>query len=445
MKDEKNVAAVKIFRRKNDKWNNFCNFAPQKDKIAMNYEEMLAARGDGRQNKTRLPIGEYYRMQVDGKFRGRVDVRQELNQSVVFSEALKTECERNKRLTNSHQLHYTAVEEAGEVRYLDIEPGVYFSMQQLLNDNPAVVAQKGFLDDVLKELVDITKYLHGQGIWHVCYSPSTVLVRKGDYSVKLLSHGSFYLAMSDQQELYGDDIRYVAPEVLQHGTVDGRCDVYSIGRFMETLFQQSVIPMEYKNAIKKAVSEKPEDRFDSPEDLLKAVNSRRNTMRNLMALVIALVVALVGVGLYFELMPQTEQVEFIKPAPRQAIDDIIDDGFDPAEMGITNADSLSEEEQMAMQEYQAKAEAIFRKKYEQEADRILGKIYNKEHMSNSEKIFLSKSQSIIEELVQRQEELGEEAGLTPQRAEKIAEEINDRIVSQKNQALGGTNTRGIQK
>ena len=411
----------------------------------MNYEEMLAARGDGRLNKARLPIGEYYRTQVDGKFRGLVDIRHELNQSVVFSEALKTECERNKRLVNSHQLHYTTVIQNGEVQQLEVEPGVFFSIQQLLADNPAIVAQKSFMDDVLKGLVDITNYLHQQGIWHVCYSPATVLVRKGDYSVMLLSHGSFYLAMNDQQELYGDDVSFVAPEVLQHGTVDGRCDIYSIGRFMETLFQHSLMPMEYKNAIKKAVSEKPEDRFETPDDLLKAVSRRRNTYRNLMALVASLVIALIGLALYFELMPQTEQVEFVKPAPRQAIDDIIDDGFDPAEMGITNADSLTEEDQQTMQEYQAKAEAIFRKKYEQEAERILGKIYNKEYMSNSEKIFLSKSQSIIEELISRQQELSDEAGLTRQRAEQIAEEINDRITAQKNKELGGTNTRGIQK
>ena len=66
-------------------------------------------------------------------------------------------------------------------------------------------------------------------------------------------------------------------------------------------------------------------------------------------------------------------------------------------------------------------------------------------MSNSEKIFLSKSRSIIEELVQRQQELGDEAGLSRDRAEKIAEEINDHITTQKNKELGGTNARGIQK
>ena len=411
----------------------------------MNYEELLAAKSDGRLNKTQLPIGEYYRTQVDGKFRGMVDIRPEMNESVVFSEALKTESERNKKLVNHHQLHFTTIEKSGEVRQLEVEPGVYISFQELLEETPAVVAQKNFIDTVLEGLVDITKYLHSQGIWHVCYSPSSVLVRKGDNSVMLLSHGSFYLGVNDQQELYGKDVDYVAPEVLQHGTVDGRCDVYSIGRFMEMLFRHADMPLEYRRAVKRATSEKPEDRYATPEDMLKAVQQHRSTLHSVVALLIAVAIAGFCIALYFDMMPETEQVEFVKPVPRQAIDDIIDDGFDPAEMGITNADSLSEEQQVTQRELDAKAEAIFRKNYEKEAERILGKIYNKEYMSNSEKIFLSKSKSVIEELVKRQQELGEEAGLTQQRAEKIAEEINDRISSAKTKALGGTNTRGIQK
>ena len=80
-----------------------------------------------------------------------------------------------------------------------------------------------------------------------------------------------------------------------------------------------------------------------------------------------------------------------------------------------------------------------------EADRILSKIYNKEYMSNSEKTFLSKSQPIIEELVKRQEELSNDAGLSPQRTEQIANEINDRVSNQKKKAIGSTNSRGIRK
>jgi serine/threonine protein kinase len=402
----------------------------------MNYEEMLAAKNDGKLNKTLLPIGEYYRVQIDGKYRAVIRVRPELNSSIAFSGALKTECERNKTLVNRYQLHYTPViNENGEVEQLDVEAGVFLSMEQLLNENPAVVAEKGFIDNTLQALVDITTYLHSQGIRHICYSPKTVMVRKGDHAVMLLSHGSFYLAMDDQRGFYGDDVAFVAPEVLEHGTIDDRCDVYSIGKFMEAIFQHAGMSIEYRNALKKATSEKPEDRYETPQALLKAVQARRSMMRSIMMLVAAVIAGLVIFEIYLEMVPETTQVEYVKPAPRQATDDLLDDGFKPEDLGVVSADSISEEDQEAQRVYRAKAEAIFRKNYEKEADRILSKIYNKDYMNATEKQFAAQSQSTIEELMKVQQKMGQEASLTPERAQLIASEIIERITNDKKKQL----------
>ena len=332
----------------------------------------------------------------------------------------------------------------GDVERLELELGNYQTFEQLLMDNPAIVAEKEFMDTVLESLVEATSYLHSQQLRHVCYSPKTVFVRKGDSKALLLSHGSFYHAMSDLNEFYGDDTQYVAPEVLNGGAVDDRCDIYSIGKFMLSLYDQSDLPLEYRSALKKAVSESPEDRFNTPEDLLKSIQKRRASFKSLITLILVGIATLVCVGLYFEYFPETQPVEFVKPAPRQPTDDLIDDGFDPAELGVTSdGDSLVVDE-AAQRDYQAKAEEIFRKKYEKEADRILSKIYNKDYMSNSEKKFLSESESTIEELMKSQSELGEEAGLTPERSQLIATEIIERITNQKKKELGGTNSRGVQ-
>ena len=406
----------------------------------MNFEEMLAAKNEGKLNKTLLPIGEYYRVQIDGKFRAVINIRPDLDSSIAFSGALKTECERNKTLANKHQLHYTpVVNENGEIKELEIESGVFLSMEQLLNENPAIVAEKGFVDNVLQALVDITTYLHGQGIQHVCYSPKTVLVRKGDHAIMLVTHGSFYLALNDQRGFYGDDVAFVAPEVLEHGTVDERCDVYSIGKFMEAIFEHAGMSVEYRKALKKATSEKPEDRYENPQALLKTVQSRRSMMRSAMMFVAALIAALVIFEVYLELVPEPTQVEFVKPAPRQATDDLLDDGFQPEDLGVVSADSLTEEDEEAHRVYQAKAEEIFRKNYEKEADRILSKIYNKDYMNSTEKAFAAESQTTIEELMKVQQKMGAEASLTPERAQLIASEIIDRVTNEKKKQLKNNN------
>ena len=411
----------------------------------MNYEELLAARNEGQKHQVMQPIGGFYREQVDGKWRCVVDIRPELNQNIAFSKALQAECEKNATLVDKHQIHFTPVKNNdGDVERLELELGNYQTFEQLLMDNPAIVAEKGFMDTVLESLVEATSFLHSQQLRHVCYSPKTVFVRKGDSKALLLSHGSFYQAMSDLNEFYGEDAKFVAPEVLNGGSVDDRCDIYSIGKFMLSLYDQSDLPLEYRSALKKAASESPEDRFNTPEELLKAIQKRRASFKSLLTLLGVLIAVLVCVGMYFEYFPETQPVEFVNPVPRQPTDELIDDGFDPAELGVTSdGDSLVVDE-ATQRDYQAKAEEIFRKKYEKEADRILSKIYNKDYMSNSEKQFMSESESTIQELMKSQSKLGEEAGLTPERSQLIATEIIERITNQKKKELGGTNSRGIQ-
>lgn len=412
----------------------------------MNFEELLIAKTGGKLNQSHMPIGEFFRAKMDNKYQSRVDIHDSLIANITFSEALKRECEENNTIGDKHQLHFTPVMQNDEIVSLAIvEPGQYMSFAEMLSETPAVVANHNFLEIVLEGLVSITALLHKRGIRHVCFSPRTVFVRKGDYSPMLLSHGSYYLSMSNLEEFYGEDAQYVAPEVLQHGTIDDRCDVYSIGKFIQSLGAVSDMPIEYRRAMKKAVSELPEDRYNTPEELLNAVRKQHNFIRSAIIVSISCIMALVCVGLYFDMFPETNPVEFVKPVPRQPTDDLLDDGFDPAELGVTNSGDSLIYDQASERDYQAKAEEIFRKKYTQEAERILSKIYNKEYMSNAEKKFTAESESTIDELMKKQAELGNDAGLTPERSQLIATEIIDRITEQKKKEMGGTNSRAIIK
>ena len=413
----------------------------------MNYEELLVAKSGGKLNQTQMPIGEFYRAkQDDGKYKSVVDIRRPLVDNITFSGAIKRECEDNTTIADNHQLHFTPTVEYDDVVRLNIvETGQYMSFAEILRDTPAVVARQDFLESVLEGLVSVTRLLHTKGIRHICYSPNTVFARKGDLVPLLISHGSYYLGMSDLQAFYGDDAQYVAPEVLQHGSIDDRCDVYSIGKFLDSLGVVVDLPLEYRQAIKKATSHAPEDRYNTPDEMLSAVRRKHNLIRTAITAGIAVVIALVCVGLYVDMFPESNPVEFVKPAPRQPTDDLLDDGFDPAELGVTNSgDSLIVDES-AERDFQAKAEEIFRKKYSEAADRILSKIYNKEYMSNAEKKFTSESEPTINELMKVQAKMGQEAGLSPERAQLIATEIIDRITEKKKKEMGSTNSRAIQK
>ena len=413
----------------------------------MNYEELIASRRDGKLNKTRLPIGDYYRQQIDGKYRSVVDIAAELNSIIKFSEALKAECEQNASLTNQHILHFRPQTEGHDIVRLEMEQGQYQPLQQVLNDTPAIVAEPNFIEEFTRQLLETAAYLHEQGVFGVCYSPQTIFLRKGDNAVLLTHVGSHYLSMSDPQQIYHDGLEeFVAPEVMNKGAIDNRCDIYSIGRLLQKVFDQSDMPLELRKVVKRAVSESPEDRFNTPADMLATITRKRNTYRSFITGIIAVAIAGLVIALYFDMMPESTPVEFVKPVERQATDDLLDDGFSPEELGVvTDGDSLVAAERATQEEYQAKAEAIFRKRYTEAADKILSKIYNKDRMNASEKNFMSQSESTVDELMKAQQEIASESALDPAKSQLIATEIIERLTEQKKNALGGSNRRGIQK
>ncbi len=410
----------------------------------MNYEELLAARSAKKPQKTKLPIGSFYREQQDGKWRSFIDIDTALNQNIVFSKSLQAECNDNVTLASTHQIHFSPVTDSqGDIIRLELEQGTFLPLEQLLAESPAIVAHPTFIDSVMSSLVDITTYLHDRNIRHLCFSPSTVFIRKGTQTAMLLSHGSYYENLSDLEAFFGNDAKYVAPEVLTGGTIDDKSDVYSLGKFMESLFDGDM-PREYRAVASKATSEKPEDRYNTPADMLKALKRKRETFRMMVFFLAALALSALIIWAYFDAFPETTTVEYVKPVPRQATDDLIDDGFDPSELGVMSADSVRNEEAEIQRTYQAKAEEIFRKKYEAEADRILSKIYNTGYMSNSEKKFMTESESTIQELMKVQQQLTDETNLEPTRAQVIASDIIERLTEQKKKQIGSTNSRGVQ-
>ena len=414
----------------------------------MNFEELLETRDVRKTTKVRLPYGYFYKRLIDGKYSNFVEFHDEVADHVAFSNCVRTEAADMEKIGNKHQLHFVPNEGDGGVYAIAVEVGNFITFDQLLNENPAVIARESFAADTLRDLVEITELLNDKGIYHVCFAPCNVLARKNDSTVRLLCHGSFY-AKLDQETLYDGLEDYVAPEVLAGGEITARADVYSLAKFVGWLYHSAGLPLEWRHVIARATAEDPERRYSSVKEFYNALINYKNMRRTALVGFAAIAIALAIVGCYFYMLPQPEQVEYVKAIEEPIPDDMLDEenllyglGADADSATIANIvakqmrlkDSLSIDEK-EMKAYQAKAEQIFRKQFTKEADRILSKVYNNKQMNLNEKDFMARSRSMTEELAKVEQELAKSSNLGNERSQRIASEIIDQLTTKKMEAL----------
>ena len=400
----------------------------------MNYQEMVNAQQSLASHQEPLPFGKLYRKQIDGKYRLVIDLKQDLADSIVFCEALKKDQEWSAHHGGRHQVPYVLNGDASGVHRIELEQGNFLTLSQLLFDEPATIAANGFVERVINDLFDMTEKLHADGICQLCYAPKNIFVRKGDTAPLLLCHGSFYTGVNDTKSLYEGVEDYVAPEVMSREGADERSDVYGMGKLIEYLFSQSAMPFEYKQVVKKATNANPDKRFKSLAQMRSAITARRSTLRSAIALVVAVVIALLAIWLYFELMPQTEYIEFVEPVQEEVTDNPYDNAVFNPEVGLIEGDDsmlMSEQDR----QYMAKAEEIFRKRFEAAADEALSKVYNNKRMTSAEKKIMAGNQTIVDELMKQQMEMANEMGISEDRAAAIAEEVISHVNTKKQEDL----------
>ena len=415
----------------------------------MNFEEMLEQREVKKTSKIRMPYGYFYKRLIDGKYSNFVQFHDELTEDIFFGHCVKAESDAVASIDHKTQLHFSTNGEDDGVFAIAVEVGNYQTLEQLLNDNPAIVARNEFMSATLKTLFDFTAFLNSKGIYHVCFAPSNILMRKTDNAVRLLCHGSFYKKV-DVDLLYEGVEDYIAPEVFDRGEIDARTDVYSLGKLISYLYNSAGMPFELKPVIKKATDADPDKRYASVEDFEAAINRAQTLKRVGLLGAAALAIALTIVGLFFYTLPSPDDMEYVKPIEEPVPDEMIEEDMD-ALLGIgadtdsaTIAQIVKQQQHMKdslglsegkMREYKSKAEEIFRKQFTKAAEQIISKVYNKDQMNGSEQDFTLKAQKMTEELVAKKDEIKKSTAISADRAEAIADKIIEQLTEKKKAEL----------
>ena len=416
----------------------------------MNYEELLNSQESVAARREPMPFGVFYRKQIDRKYRYVVELRPDLVDSIVFNEGLHRDQQFLKDFSDAHQLRYDLHEDSGGIYEIELQSGSYQTLAQLLSSQPAIIAQKGFVSNTLNAVMDLTEQLHERGIYHLCYSPQTIFVRKGENTPLLLCHGSSFLNMKEQRLLYQGYENDVAPEVLDGAKADERSDVYGLGRFIEHLLESGELGYDYKAVVKKATDEDPDKRYSTIHEMRSAISNKRNTRRSLWLTLAACAVVAILVGVFFSLISEPSTVEFIddngqkqkdhyEEAERSSLgmqpssdDPYSEVGAYESYLDPENAVYLDSIEPMTDEEVKMLSDsikvneqlnAIFRRRFEQRARTQLDAIYGNEENGSSENDYIAKSEKVMKELYDYASELSQQTGLAIDDANSLASQI----------------------
>ena len=411
----------------------------------MNYEEMLNKREGVAVQTEQTPLGTFYKKRIENKYRYVIELRPELAESLVFAEALKADSQHLLRGKTASLLDYQLNSDSAGIYELELRQGNYQTLAQLLDANPAVLAQKGFADQMVSALIDVTEKLHEAGLFQLCFDTRNIFVRKSDNLPLLLCQGSSFMQMKRQDLLYKGFEQTVAPEVLAGGHADARCDVYALGRFIEQLFSAGSMGYEYKKVVARATAAEPEQRFQTIEEMRSALNKNRGLKRSAIMAIAAIAVAALLMFLFFDLVPEGNNVEFIDQNGLVTAKDPFaedyetDTPYDPTEyldpevaayLDSIPAGELSQAEWDSVVHI-TNVEKIFNDRFSRMAEQRLSKLYSSEQMGSSQTDFISQSQTIIGDLMDYARQQAKDCGLTDEQALLIADQIISRIQGSK--------------
>ena len=409
----------------------------------MNYEEIVEARQNENPMGVPMPIGTLSRRKEDGQWVQEIQLEPQLTDNPLFCEALLKDQQATALISNDRQLPFAVENDSAGPYALRLPKGNYTTLEQYLSDNPSALARQGYISDTLQRLADLSAVAARQSLFLLTMHPSMLLVHRKDGRVAGLLHGSCYAGYKEvSAHLFASVADSVAPEVMEGACPDAAADTYALAWLARWLYESASTPLGAKRVIAKALDPKPERRPATPQELMKRMGRRNSAARQGITLVAAVLVAAVVFGLYFELVPRTEKIEFVKPAAVDTMAYLLEDTimvpeYIPDGKHDSTATLLTPQERAMMQRYEQKAEAIFRKRYAKEAERVLSGIYNSKMMASDQEKFAAASLACAAELDKLQKEMAAEVGITDVRGQKLASEVIDQVTKRKMDAMKG--------
>lgn len=409
----------------------------------MNYEEILEARQGEYPRGVNTPIGSLARRQIDGQWHYELRLDSQLTEDPAFMGALEKDEEATRYINRPEQAKFSIERDSAGPYALLLPKGNFTTLEQYISEQPMALARKGYVEDTLQRMATLSETVAKKGLHLVSMHPSLLLVRRKEGEVVAMIHGSLYMGLGETTDkVFGNIKESIAPEVLDGGEPNDVSDTYALAWLAQWLYQSAEAPIGAKKVLKQGLNAQPGKRPATPQAFIEKIGRRNGAAKQGLLLLAATIIAAFIIGIYFEMVPETEVVEFVKPNPVDTmawvLEDTIfvpDDNLKPGQ--DTMAALMTPQERAMMKRYEKKAEEIFRKRYAKAAEPILGSIYSSKSMSSDQERFAATSLAGAQQLDQLEKELASEVGITDVRGQKLASEIIQEISKKKLDGLKG--------
>lgn len=134
---------------------------------------------------------------------------------------------------------------------------------------------------LISELCDVLAILHGHRIIHRDIKPENIMIDKTQ-TVKLIDFDSarIYKPYYPKDTEYLGTVGYAAPEQYGDTQTDSRADIYAVGVLMNVLLTGKTPSVQFYNGglgkvIEKCIQVNPDKRYQSAEELKKALTVRK--------------------------------------------------------------------------------------------------------------------------------------------------------------------------
>ena len=237
------------------------------------------------QMETQGATCDSFRVKIYGKLHFLKRLKPEHTGDIRYQEALRKEFETGYRLEHPSLVRYISLDaDSILMEYVDGE-----TLTERLTKNSDYFEQQKNTDKFVRQLLDVLGYLHSHQVLHLDLKPDNILLTHINNDVKLIDLG--FCNTDTFADTKGYTNAFAAPEQLNGEKLDARSDIFAFGKILELLPDHHI----FNKVIARCTAERPEDRYQSVDDILYDINQKHRYLP--WVAVIMILAALFSVGM----------------------------------------------------------------------------------------------------------------------------------------------------